>query len=233
MSITINLICFDINYSDNKLEINEENFFKLYYNNNDFPSPLTLIKNFLYDNKKAQIQKVKKTSSKIEIEFLFQVNEKKKVFYNIIILHDFTRIYNICLASDGYLIFFSSENQIYKKKLDNIIEYIKESCDVETKAYIINVYKDKCLENNEINSINQYLENKKIIYYFYQIHNDDGDGNNNEIKWEEKINENEESSITFEELIKKSYIEKTRRFSGVSLYYDPKSGSGKSKCLIY
>lgn len=231
MSITINLICFDINYSDNKLEINEENFFKL-KNNNDFLSPLTIIKNFLFVNKKAEIKKVKKTSSKIEIEFLFQVNEKKKVFYNIIILHDFTRIYNICLASDGYLIFFSSENQKYKKKLDNIIEYIKESCDVETKTYIINVYKDKCLENNEINSINQYLENKKIIYYFYQIHNDDN-GNKSEINSEEKINENEESSITFEELIKKSYIEKTRRFSGVSLYYDPKSASGKSKCLIY
>ena len=67
------------------------------------------------------MQKVKKIFSKIEIEFFFQINEKKKILYNIIILHNFTLIYNIYLASDDYLIFFSRESK-ERKKLDYIIE---------------------------------------------------------------------------------------------------------------
>ena len=67
------------------------------------------------------MQKVKKIFSKIEIEFFFQINEKKKILYNIIILHNFTLIYNIYLASDDYLIFFFRESKD-RKKLDYIIE---------------------------------------------------------------------------------------------------------------
>ena len=165
MSLIIQLICFDINYYFEKnFDINEENFFNFNYNILDFASPLNIIYNFLYKNEKANITEIKKTSSKIEINFSFQMNEKKIVSFNINVLHDFTCIYNICLASDAYIIFINSENKKIKGKLGNIIEYIKESCDNETKSYIISVYKNKKLSNDEIDSINQYLGAKKFLY---------------------------------------------------------------------
>ena len=233
MSLTINLICFDINYSNNTLEINEENFFRLFYNK-DFSSPLNLIKNFLYNNKKAKIKNLKKSNSYISIAFWFQINEKKKIIFNIIIIHDFSRIYNLCLASDGYIIFFDLENKKYKENLNNIIEYIKESCDIETRTHIIRVHKDKNFENDEIISINKYLENKNIKFSFYQMNlNNDKENNINELNEEDEIEENEETIITFEGFIKKIYHEKIRQFKEFSKYNDSNSTSGTSKCLIY
>ena len=229
---------FYINYYENNFDINAESFFKFNYNFLDFASPLNIIKNFLYKNEKAKITEIKKSSSKIEINFSFQVNEKKIVSFNIIVLHDFTRIYNICLASDGYILFINSENKKKKEKLGNIIEYIKESCDNETKTYIISVYKNKELSSNEIDSINQYLKTKKFIYDFYQMELIDirnKNRENNEIKDDEIYKkENKEGSIlNLGNIIRKIYINKVQSFNEVSSYYNKTEGNSKSNCLIF
>ena len=238
MSLTMQLICFDINYFETNFDINEDNFFKYNYSFLDFASPLNIIKNFLYKNEKAKLIEIKRSSSKMEILFSFQVNEKKMVSFNIIILHDFTCIYNICLASDGYIIFINSENKKIKEKLGNIIDYIKESCDNETKTYIISVYKNKELNNNEIDSINQYLGAKKFLYDFYQMELIDisskNNENNDEINDDEIYKENEEDDdiINFGNIIRKIYINKIQSFNEVSSYYNKNDGNSKSKCLI-
>ena len=238
MSFTIKLICIDINYFETNFDINEENFFKNNYSFLDYASPLNIIKNFLYKNEKAKILGIKKSSSKIEINFSFQINEKKTVSFNIIVLHDFTRIYNICLSSDGYILFINSENKKKKEKLGNIIEYIKESCDNETKTYIISVYKNKELSSNEIDSINQYLKTKKFIYDFYQMELIDirnKNRENNEIKDDEIYKkENKEGSIlNLGNIIRKIYINKVQSFNEVSSYYNKTEGNSKSNCLIF
>ena len=243
MSLIIQLICFDINYFETNFDINEENFFKNNYSFLDYASPLNIIKNFLYKNEKAKILGIKKSSSKIEINFSFQINEKKTVSFNIIVLHDFTRIYNICLSSDGYILFIRSENKKVKENLDKIIDYIKESCDNETKTYIISAYKKKDLNSNEIDSIIQYLESKKFIYDFYQmklidirnkkIENNE-DNEDNEIGDDEfyKKENKEGNVITFGNMIRKIYINKIQNFKEVSSYYSKNEGNSKSKCLI-
>ena len=236
MSFTIKLICFDINYFETNFDINEENFFKYNYELLDFASPLNIIKNFLYKNEKTKVIEIKKSSSKIEIKFSFQVNEKKIISFKIIILHDFTCIYNICLASDGYLIFINSENKKIKERLGNIIDYIKESCDSETKTYIIRVYKNK-VNNNEIDAINQFLETKKFIYEYYRIKLADIRNNaseNNEID-DDEIYEKENKEgyiITFGNMIRKIYFNKIQSFKEISSYYNKNEGNSKSHCLI-
>ena len=237
MSLTISLIVFDINFDEIKLELNKQNFFSL-PNNKDFSSPINMIKNFLSYNNKAKLIEVKKTSSKIKINFSYQINEKKLIIFNIIILHDFSRIYNICLSSDGYIIFLNSENKKIKDNLDNIIEYIKDSCDIETKTFIINVYKNQNLSEKKNNIINNYLDKKELRYNYYQMkYMDDNINNinNDEIIDDDNDFENiENDDITFEKLLRIVYDNKIKYFSGVSLKYCSNSGSGNDcKCLIY
>ena len=249
MSLVVQLICFDINYFETKFDINEENFFKFNYGFLDYASPLNMIKNFLYKNEKTKNFSIKKSDLIIEISFSFQVNERKIVSFNINLLHDFTNIYDICLSSDGYLIFINSENKKIKKKLGNIIEYIKESCDIEAKTYIISVFKNKNLNTNEIDLINEYLEAKKFIYDFYQMKLIDIRNKNNENNENNKNNENNDNNeinddeiykkenkegniITFEKMIRKIYINKIQSYNEVSSFCKKNDGINKSHCLI-
>ena len=100
------------------------------------------------------------------------------------------------------------------------------------------VYKNKELNNNEIDSINQYLETKKFIYDFYQIELIDisskNNENNDEINDDEIYKENEEDDdiINFGNIIRKIYINKIQSFNEVSSYYNKNDGNSKSKCLI-
>ena len=233
MSLVISLIFFDINNKYDKLEINEENFLS-YFDTKDISSPLNILKTFLSNSNRIEILKVKKTSTKIKVNFSYNL-ENQLIIFSIIILYDFSRIYNICLSSDGYFIFLNSQNQKIKEKLNDIIEYIKGSCDPETKIYFINVYKDQMLNEEENNSMKQYLNLKNLKCSYYQmllednIYYEDDNSLPDEI-----LNNIENDNITFEKLLKITFYYKTHLFP--SYKFKSKSNSenkGTSKCLIY
>ena len=233
MSLVISLIFFDINNKYDKLEINEENFLS-YFDTKDISSPLNIIKTFLSNSNRIEILKVKKTSTKIKVNFSYNL-ENQLIIFSIIILYDFSRIYNVCLSSDGYFIFLNSQNKKIKEKLNDTIEYIKGSCDPETKIFFINVYKDQMLNEEENNSMKQYLNLKNLKCSYYQmilednIYYEDDNSLPDEI-----LNNIENDNITFEKLLKITFYYKTYLFP--SYKFKSKSNSenkGTSKCLIY
>ena len=233
MSLVISLIFFDINNKYDKLEINEENFLS-YFDTKDISSPLNILKTFLSNSNRIEILKVKKTSTKIKVNFSYNL-ENQLIIFSIIILYDFSRIYNVCLSSDGYFIFLNSQNEKIKEKLNDIIEYIKGSCDPETKIFFINVYKDRMLNEEENNSMKQYLNLKNLKCSYYQmllednIYYEDDNALPDEI-----LNNIENDNITFEKLLKITFYYKTYLFP--SYKFKSKSNSenkATSKCLIY
>ncbi len=233
MSLVISLIFFDINNKYDKLEINEENFLS-YFDTKDFSSPLNILKTFLSNSNRIEILKVKKTSTKIKVNFSYNL-ENQLIIFNIIILYDFSRIYNICLSSDGYFIFLNSQNKNIKEKLNDIIEYIKGSCDTETRIYFINVYEDQMLNEEENNSMKHYLNLKNLKCSYYQmlfednIYYDDDNSLPDEI-----LNNIENDNITFEKLLKITFYYKTHLFPSYKLKSKSNSeNKATSKCLIY
>ena len=233
MSLVISLIFFDINNKYDNLEINEENFLT-YCDTKDFSSPLNILKTFLSNSNRIEILKVKKTSTKIKVNFSYKL-EKQSIIFSIIILFDFSRIYNVCLSTDGYFIFLNSQNNKIKEKLNDIIEYIKGSCDPETKIYIINVYKDHMLSEEENNSMKQYLYLKNLKCSYYQMIYEDNIYYEDDNTLPDKILDNiENDNITFEKLLKITFYYKTHSFPSYKLKYESNSESkATSKCLIY
>ena len=233
MSLVISLIFFEINNKYDQLEINEENFLS-YFDSKDFSSSLNILKTFLSNSNRIEILKVHKSAKKIKVNFLYKL-ESQSITFSIIILYDFSRIYNICLSSDGYFIFLNSQNKQIKEKLNDIIEYIKGSCDPETKIYVINVYKDQMLSKEENNSMKQYLKLKKLKASYYQMKFEDNiyyeDDNDYPDEILDKI---KNDNVTFEKLLKITFYYKTYFFPSYKLKSKSHSeNKNTSKCLIY
>ena len=233
MSLVISLIFFDISNKYDKLEINEENFLS-YFDTKDISSPLNILKTFLSNSNRIEILKVKKTSTKIKVNFSYNL-ENQLIIFSIIILYDFSRIYNVCLSSDGYFIFLNSQNEKIKEKLNDIIEYIKGSCDPETKIFFINVYKDQMLSEEENNSMKKYINLKNLKCSYYQMAFEDNIYYEDDNTLPNEILDNiENDNITFEKLLKITFYYKTNLFP--SYKFKSKSNSenkATSKCLIY
>ena len=55
-------------------------------------------------------------------------------------------MHDICLNADGYLIVINLEDIKTEEKLEYIIKYISDGCcNLETKSFIVGLYKDKIL----------------------------------------------------------------------------------------
>ena len=225
-SITIHF--FDINgeYQENVPVKTEEIFLLL-------DCPMRIIDQYISEN---FIQDVKKeTEDQFIIKYKFSYEIQKKFFISVQceIINNLSVTHSGTLDSDGYIVFCNLENEKIYDLLRNIIEYIKESCSIKVKTYVIGVFKENFEDENGFFKIQSFLGSFDFDFEYYEMFL----GNKNMLKI---INKEHPNSQTMDEIFKIIFKEihdgeKRPRFSKVSSNSkDYKEGMDGSigKCLV-
>jgi len=164
MSSKITIVCFDINsgYDEDLNQSLGENITAL-------ESPLRILDEFMENHLFLESEKIKKNSSEIKYVFSFCLSNNYTFSFDIIVLNDLSFIHDISSGADAYLVFINLEKKMTLEQLEKIIKYIIESCAIESKTYLVGIYQDKILPilNKEI--LENYFEEEKLNYEYYQI----------------------------------------------------------------
>ena len=77
---------------------------------------------------------------------------------------------DICTYSDSYLIILDLESEDTYEKLDTIINYMRNICDMEKGIFVLGVYEDVKNTKQELDEENiiEYLDGQKLIYEYVE-----------------------------------------------------------------
>ena len=158
------LVCFDINSSHEENQAKNKDKTK-----EELPETPTRIFTEYFDNhKNLKVEKSQLNPSEIKYNFNLTLPESSP--FNLILINDLSFIHDICLNADGYLIIINLEDIKTEEKLEYIIKYISESCcTMETKAYIVGLYKDKILPGCGKEELENLFNEHNFIFEYYQI----------------------------------------------------------------
>ena len=131
--------------------------------------PLLIIEKFMTNSDYNYMQKNDSTLS-----FYYKVesnNKQNKLLLSIYEILNFDEAKNdICTYSDAYLIIIDLESEDTYEKLDKIINYMKNICDLEKGIFVLGVYEDAKNTKQELDEENiiEYLDGQKLIYEYVE-----------------------------------------------------------------
>ena len=174
--------------------------------------PLTILRNYaIYSeyNKKE----VKRYNP---LEFYYKERAILISFHQIINLAQ-EKNYICCLA-DSYLIFLDLEKTNTFENLNEIINFMNNLCDLEKTVYIVGLYSDFKKIKDDLNegSIKEFLENKKLLYEYFEA----------------KIQSTNDFNKTIDFIIEEGIKKKENKLKNQELSTKNDSES-KSNCFIF
>lgn len=131
--------------------------------------PLLIIEKFMTNSDYNYMQKNDSTLS-----FYYKVesnNKQNKLLLTIYEILNFDEAKNdICTYSDAYLIIIDLESEDTYEKLDKIINYMRNICDLEKGIFVLGVYEDAKNTKQELDEENiiEYLDGQKLIYEYVE-----------------------------------------------------------------
>lgn len=166
MSTELIIIFFNINeYSDEIKENIEQNF------REDNSQYLTyFLEYFLSEHIIVDLEKYTDNPSQIQYNFIYQIEPGKTASCNVYIINDFSKIHEICLYSDSYIIFCNPEQKETKSKIISIINYIKNDCCNDIITNIIGIYNNLNSNKIKLNDMKSFLNSQNFLYKYYQIY---------------------------------------------------------------
>ena len=158
------LVCFDINSSheENISKKNDKSAEELIEN------PILIFNEYFDNHKKLKMEKNQLNNSEIKYNFDLGLPECSK--FQLIVINDLSFVHDICLNADGYLIVINLEDIKTEEKLEYIIKYISDGCcNLETKSFIVGLYKDKILPGYSKEALETLFNDHNLIYEYHQI----------------------------------------------------------------
>ena len=238
------LVCFDINSSheENISKKNDKSAEELIEN------PIRIFNEYFDNHKKLKMEKNQLNNSEIKYNFDLGLPECSQ--FQLIVINDLSFVHDICLNADGYLIVINLEDIKTEEKLEYIIKYISDGCcNLETKSFIVGLYKDKILPGYSKETLETLFNDHNLIYEYHQIKYSLGAKNHNcffdiiNNKGNKKnINQNDyKSGFRLQEILEKIIVNMYETKMGVE--YDPekkkyvkaldRGNEANSKCEIY
>ena len=224
------LICFDINSvyeegseiptKDN--EKNEPNF--------KIENPIRIIDDFLETHLFVENEKIVDNPNEIQYKIRFRISKTRKKTINVYVLNDLTYIHEICYKADGYFFFINIESENSLENLEKLMDCIKEYYAIETKIYIVGLFKEKMASCFSYEKIENFFGQYDYPYDYYQIKYD----NFTENKKKEDVKETLSNTI---EIIFKdvynNYVEKNKEEKEMRTLEDKaQKKKDRSSCLI-
>lgn len=109
------------------------------------------------------------------VEFEYQLSNKINCHIHFFEIQKLDKIYTICSVADGYFIFIDLDNHESSSiKIDKILSYIKDTCNMEKKFSIIGLYKEHYKIDDTMNkeAINDYLRQHLTNYSYNELNQD-------------------------------------------------------------
>lgn len=205
MSIKLLIVCFDVNseYDEERLTISPNK------NDLEIESPNRIIKEFLSAHTFQDLKTEIKSPSETKYTFTVESAGKESLYYEIYTVTDLSFVHNVSMLADAYVVFINLGVEKTKEQLDKIIIYLKESCSIEVKTYLVGVFKDKILPNLQQNEIKSYLEKQNFRCDYRQMCCGSIEEKNN---LKDKINNSEQGMMadnSIQSLLKDIFNDKT------------------------
>ena len=128
--------------------------------------PISILKQFMESTNQTK----KKLNKENPLNFNYKINEKK-ILLSFHQINDFTQEKSdICYFADSYLIIIDLENDNTYKNLDEIIIFMKNLCDLEKTVFVLGLYSNAEKTRNNLNeeNVTEYLEEKRLIYEYFE-----------------------------------------------------------------
>lgn len=189
MNSELKIVLLDINgeYEEKNLDQEEEDDKKK--NIVKLESPVRIMSQFCSQNIFENLTKDTNEFQEILYKFNYPYQENGDFPCQIYIIDDLTMMHNINLTADAYIVFCNLENKFTSKKLEQMINYIKDSCSVDVKTYVIGIYQNQNfkLEEFNIDNMKLFLDSNQFLYDYFECREEDKnkednsqDKNNNE-----------------------------------------------------
>ena len=132
--------------------------------------PLLIIEKFMTNSDYDYMQK---SDNALSFYYKLETDKSKqnKLLLTIYEILNFDEAQNdICTYSDSYLIILDLESEDTYEKLDTIINYMRNICDMEKGIFVLGVYEDVKNTKQELDEENiiEYLDGQKLIYEYVE-----------------------------------------------------------------
>ena len=132
--------------------------------------PLLIIEKFMTNSDYDYMQK---SDNALSFYYKLETDKSKqnKLLLSIYEILNFDEAQNdICTYSDSYLIILDLESEDTYEKLDTIINYMRNICDMEKGIFVLGVYEDVKNTKQELDEENiiEYLDGQKLIYEYVE-----------------------------------------------------------------
>ena len=132
--------------------------------------PLLIIEKFMTNSDYDYMQK---SDNALSFYYKLETDKSKqnKLLLTIYEILNFDEAQNdICTYSDSYLIILDLESDNTYEKLDTIINYMRNICDLEKGIFVLGVYEDVKNTKQELDEENiiEYLDGQKLIYEYVE-----------------------------------------------------------------
>lgn len=113
------------------------------------------------------------------VEFEYLMPNKTNCHIHFIEIQKYDKIYSICSVADGFFIFIDLDDESSSIKIDKIITFVKDTCNLEKNISIIGLYKEHYKIEDTMNqeAMNEYLTQQHLNYSYYELKQD----NSNEL----------------------------------------------------
>ena len=232
MSSNLKIIFFNINGNtepddsedavSNSSELEQDNCIE---------SPKSILDNFLKNHILLDLENKKDQYGNYNYSFIYQVEKDFTANCLFIILNKLDHQYiNYIFESKAYIIFCNLEKENTEKKLNNLMECIKNYWDKDVKIFIIGIYETKIIPNLTKDKMIDILNEQKLLFNYYEIScaKENTDKEIAEDEKYEKINE------LLEKIFSKVFLEKKRpKFHKNKTEKNTEDDGHSSDCIIY
>ena len=105
------------------------------------------------------------------LEYDYLIDDKILVHTTLFEVYELNKKIDISYLSDSYIIIIDLEKDDSYEKLESIILYIINYCDLEKKIFVLGVYKNVNNINEDLKeeNIKDYIDNKRINYEYLEL----------------------------------------------------------------
>lgn len=172
MKSDLKIVLLDINgeYDDNEENLDQEESKEK--KETKLESPIRIINEFCSQNLFENLKLDKNELNQQVYSFNYPYQDTQDFACELYVIDDFSITYNVSLGADAYIVFCNLEKKTSYKQLEKMINYIKDSCSVDVKTYVLGIYEKRKLEEYDSNDMNLFLQDNQFLYEYYEIFDD-------------------------------------------------------------
>ena len=162
---SIILSFFDINgeYREDVEVEKQQNFLHL-------ESPIRILDQYINENLCYDLKKITDVQFIIQYKFSYEMYKNVLISINIDIINNFSVSYQRSLEANGYIVFCNLESETTIELLEKIIEYIRDNCSINSKTYIIGVFKEYINEDKSFDKMNEFLSKLDFDFDYLEMY---------------------------------------------------------------